>query len=163
MPRRKTQPAPVAPVVAEFTILDIIVRGIVPCGPAMFNHTQLEGVPLRRMLTNKPRGLEIFEVFGDSMVDAGIHGGDQIICDCLRSHRKGDIIVVRSEHNEYTCKRWTGRSLQSESNGTLVELAPDCEWEVLGVVIGVYKDMQTVEMLMKELARLQREVEVLKK
>ena len=143
-------------------MLDIIVQGIVPCGPAMFHYTQLEGVSLRRTLTNKPGSLEAFEVVGESMIDAGIHTGDQIICDCLRSHVKGDIVVVRSECNEYSCKRWNGSRLQGESNGVLTEIAPDCQWEVLGVVINVCKDMTVMDKLMRELVRLRGEVEMLK-
>lgn len=162
MARRRTQPAAVIPLASSDSILDIIVQGPVPCGPAMFNYSQLDGVPLRRMLTNKPGSLEAFEVIGTSMSDAGIEPGDQIICDCLREPVKGDIVVVRSEHNEYSCKRWNGSRLQGESNGILTEIAPDCQWEVLGVVISVCKDMQTVDMLMKEVARLRGEVEKLK-
>lgn len=162
MARRRTQPVGIMPLPASGGILDIIVQGVVPCGPAMFNYTQLDGLPLRRTLTNKPGSLEAFEVTGDSMSDAGLHAGDQIICDCLREHRKGDIVVVRSDHNEYSCKRWTGSRLQGESEGVLTELAPDCQWDVLGVVISVCKDMPTMDNLMKELVRLRGEVEMLK-
>lgn len=162
MPRRRTQPTAVRPLPAYESILDIVVQGTVPCGPAMFNYTQLEGISLRRTLTNKPGSLEAFEVVGDSMTDAGIHAGDQIICDCLRNHRNNDIVVIRSEHNEYTCKRWTGSRLQSEQNGILTEIAPGCQWEVLGVVVHVCKDMRVMDELMKELVRLRGEVEQLK-
>ncbi|MCC7439207.1 MAG: hypothetical protein IT211_12000 [Armatimonadetes bacterium] len=52
--------------------------------------------------------------------------------------------------------------LQGESDGILTELAPDCQWNVLGVVIIVCKDVRVMDDLMKELVQLRGEVEMLK-
>lgn len=149
----------VAVVPLPHSMLDIPIYGSAPCGPACFDHTQIGGVPLREALATGD--LFGFIAVGDSMSDAGILSGDYLVCNADTTPKRGRLVVVRSDHNEYMCKRWTGKSLQSERGGILEEIAPDRDWSLLGPVIQVMRDQREDEKRYRRMLKAEARVTML--
>ncbi|MBL7987928.1 MAG: S24 family peptidase [Chlorobi bacterium] len=121
----------------------------------MFSYSQLDGVRLREVMG---KGKVIgFTVEGDSMAGEGIQPGDFIICDYEAEPRRGSSVVVRSDHNEYMCKMWDGKYLQSVRESVLEEIAPDRDWSFVAVVEGVIRSSKKVAREHKRVQRIEED------
>lgn len=151
---RKPQSATVEPL--PNSILDIPVMGSVPCGPSTFDYPQFGGVQLQKALGKGT--ISGFTVTGGSMSDAGITPRDILICHHDLAPQIGSVVVVRSEHNEYTCKRWNGKRLQGESGGGIQGITSDCDWSFVGRVEHIIKPVLDVDQDAKRLRRAEEKV-----
>ncbi|GBG95076.1 LexA repressor [Ligilactobacillus salitolerans] len=86
--------------------------------------------------------LFMLTIRGESMINAGILDGDEVIVRQQRSADNGDIIIAMTEDNEATCKRFFKEAdhfrLQPE-NDTMQPIILD-NVTVLGKVVGLYRD-----------------------
>lgn len=155
---RKPQSATVEPL--PHAILDIPIMGSVPCGPSTFDYPQFGGVQLQKALGKGT--ISGFTVTGGSMRDAGITPRDILICHHDLSPKSGSVVVTRSEHNEYMCKRWNGKQLQGESGGGIQGITSDCDWSFIGRVEYVIKPILDVDQDAKRLRRAEEKVVELK-
>ena len=78
---------------------------------------------------------------GESMVNAGILDGDEVIVRKQRFADNGDIIIAMTAENEATCKRFFKEKdhirLQPENDNMAPIILPDVT--VLGKVVGLYR------------------------
>ena len=79
---------------------------------------------------------------GESMINAGILDGDQVIVRKQSSARNGEIVIAMTADDEATCKRFYKEAnhfrLQPE-NDLLEPIILD-EVTILGVVVGLYRN-----------------------
>ena len=84
----------------------------------------------------------MLNIRGESMIQAGILNGDQVIVRKQTSADNGDIVIAMTEENEATCKRFFKESdhirLQPE-NDTMAPIILD-NVSILGRVVGLYRD-----------------------
>lgn len=82
--------------------------GSIPCGAAQTEEESIrEYISLPVSLFGKGR-FYILEASGDSMVDAGIDDGDQVVIQKDCNAEVGDIVVALTENNESTLKVFGG-------------------------------------------------------
>lgn len=78
---------------------------------------------------------------GESMIEAGIYDGDQVIVRQQQTADNGDIIVAMTEDNEATVKRFFREKdyirLQPENSSMEPIILENCT--ILGKVIGVFR------------------------
>ncbi|GGE52574.1 LexA repressor [Pullulanibacillus camelliae] len=83
----------------------------------------------------------ILNVVGDSMINAGILSGDQVIVRSQQSADNGEIVVAMTEEDEATIKRFFKEKdhirLQPENPNMAPIIVKNCI--ILGKVIGVYR------------------------
>lgn len=81
------------------------------------------------------------KVKGDSMVDAGIHDGDVVICRRARTAHKGDIVVAQTDEGEATLKYWYPEAHRVRLQPANKRMKPiySRSAQVLGTVIGVVR------------------------
>jgi repressor LexA len=87
------------------------------------------------------RDVYALRVFGDSMIDAGIHDGDVVIVERREFARDGEMVVAITDDEEATLKRLyrEGRRFRLQpANPSLQPLVVDSV-RVRGVVIGVVR------------------------
>lgn len=76
----------------------------VPCGTPAPIFSQVQGKLLSEYLSRNPKMTFLFEVTGDSMVNAGIHAGDVVVVDCRLEAQHGNIVLAEV-NGEITLKR----------------------------------------------------------
>ena len=85
----------------------------------------------------------MLNIRGESMIDAGILDGDQVIVRKQSAADNGDIVIAMTEDDEATCKRFYKEDgyfrLQPE-NETMDPIILD-NVVILGKVIVLYRDM----------------------
>lgn len=85
----------------------------------------------------------ILNVKGDSMINAGIHNGDQIFVNCCNTASNGDMVVALVEDSA-TVKRFYKENghirLQPENDFMDPIILDDCQ--ILGKVFGVFRLMK---------------------
>ncbi len=92
-----------------------------------------------------PKNEEIFtlNVSGESMINAGIFDNDIVIVKRRKTAKNGDIVVVLTEDNETTLKRFYKENgyfrLQPE-NDTMDPIILN-KVEILGIAIGLYRKL----------------------
>lgn len=92
-------------------------------------------------LISKPSKTVLIKVKGDSMIDAGIHEGDQVVVEKRGSASVGDIVVAIVD-NEFTLKRLhkeRGRFVLKPENKAYPVIRPKGELEIFGVVVGLFR------------------------
>jgi repressor LexA len=81
-------------------------------------------------------------ISGESMINAGILDGDQIIIRKQDIARNGDIVVAMTDDDEATCKRFFKEKdhirLQPENDFLEPILLPNVK--ILGLVVGLYRN-----------------------
>lgn len=81
---------------------------------------------------------------GESMIEAGIFDGDQVIVRQQQTANNGDIIVAMTEDNEATVKRFFREEnfirLQPENSSMEPIILQNCT--ILGKVVGVFRTIQ---------------------
>ncbi len=101
-----------------------------------YRQTQID---LNEVLIKDKANTYILSVSGDSMRDAGICDGDEIICDRSISPRPGKIVVAEID-GEFTVKEF---AIDSRGNGWLlpknpayepIAIHPESDFRIFGVV-----------------------------
>jgi repressor LexA len=109
--------------------------------------TALENIdgyfPLPTQYSIYEGNLFILEVYGDSMIEAGILNGDYIVVKKQNTAINGEIVVAMTEEDEATVKRFykekTHFRLQPE-NSAMAPILVDSV-TILGKVIGVFRHL----------------------
>ena len=87
--------------------------------------------------------LFMLSIRGESMINAGILDGDQVIVRKQSSANNGEIVIAMTEENEATCKRFFKEDgyyrLQPE-NDTMDPIILE-NVTILGKVVGLYRDL----------------------
>lgn len=94
-----------------------------------------------RYLIDKPSETLLFEVRGDSMIDAGIHEGDFVVIERTRTPIVGDTVLALVD-NAQTLKILAedagGRFLQP-ANPAYQPIRPTFALEIQGVMVGLFR------------------------
>lgn len=97
--------------------------------------------PLPPNLKQESESLFMLTIRGESMIDAGIFDGDEVIVRKQSSANNGDIVIALTNEDEATCKRFYKEDryyrLQPE-NETMDAIILD-EVSILGKVVGLYR------------------------
>ncbi len=92
-----------------------------------------------------PANQQVFmlNVQGDSMINAGIHDGDQIIVQQQKDASNGDIVVAMLDEHEVTVKRFFKESdyIRLQPENDLLEPIIAKDVMVIGKVIGLFRTM----------------------
>lgn len=125
------------------TLNEIPVIGTVTAGmPILTVEETTDYFPLPPNLSDA-NDLFMLNIRGESMIDAGILDGDQVIVRKQSAADNGDIVIAMTEDDEATCKRFYKEDgyfrLQPE-NETMDPIILD-NVVILGKVIGLYRDM----------------------
>lgn len=92
-----------------------------------------------------PANQQVFmlNVQGDSMINAGIHDGDQIIVQQQTDASNGDIVVAMLDEHEVTVKRFFKESdyIRLQPENDLLEPIIAKDVMVIGKVIGLFRTM----------------------
>ncbi|MDF7668189.1 transcriptional repressor LexA [Lactobacillus sp. ESL0703] len=122
---------------------EIPVVGIVTAGQPILAVEDVEDYfPLPPDLANDAGDLFMLKVHGESMINAGILDGDNVIVRKQSSAINGEIVVAMTEENEATVKRFYKEKdhyrLQPE-NDTMAPIILD-QVQILGKVVGLYRN-----------------------
>ena len=125
------------------TLNEIPVIGTVTAGmPILTVEETTDYFPLPPNLSDA-NDLFMLNIRGESMIDAGILDGDQVIVRKQSAADNGDIVIAMTEDDEATCKRFYKEDgyfrLQPE-NETMDPIILD-NVVILRKVIGLYRDM----------------------
>lgn len=92
-----------------------------------------------------PKNEEIFtlNVWGESMINAGILDGDIVVVKKANTAKNGQIVVAMNEENEVTLKRFFKETdhvrLQPENDTMAPIILPNAT--ILGIAIGLYRNI----------------------
>ncbi|WEV38084.1 transcriptional repressor LexA [Lactobacillus sp. ESL0680] len=122
---------------------EIPVVGVVTAGQPILAVEDVEDYfPLPPDLANDAGDLFMLKVHGESMINAGILDGDNVIVRKQSSAINGEIVVAMTEENEATVKRFYKEKdhyrLQPE-NDTMAPIILD-QVQILGKVVGLYRN-----------------------
>lgn len=124
-------------------------------GLPMFNSVQaglptaeeemlIDHVDLNDYLIPRPEKTVLINVRGDSMIDAGIHEGDQVVVEVGSSVNVGDITVAIVD-GDYTVKYFDktkdGKIILQPGNPNYQPIIPQNELKIFGKVIAVVRKM----------------------
>lgn len=123
---------------------DVIpLLGIVTAGtPILAVEEATDYFPVPPHLKTEEHALFMLTIRGNSMINAGILDGDQVIVRKQNTAIDGDIIIALTEENEATCKRFFKEKQQ-------IRLQPENDsfepiflsnLTILGKVVGLYRD-----------------------
>jgi len=97
--------------------------------------------PIPPNLTTQDGQLFMLTIRGESMINAGILDGDQVIVRKQTSAENGDIVIAMTEEEEATCKRFYKEKdhirLQPENDFMEPIILPIVK--ILGQVVGLYR------------------------
>ncbi len=122
---------------------NIPVLGTVTAGePILAVEDASDYFPLPPGLKYEADRLFMLKIKGESMINAGILDGDQVIVRKQASANNGDIVIAMNEENEATCKRFFKENgyyrLQPE-NDTMAPIILK-KASILGKVVGLYRN-----------------------
>lgn len=120
----------------------IPMLGIVTAGePILAVEDASDFFPIPPDLANSSGSLFMLTIRGESMINAGILDGDQVIVRKQSSAQNGDIVIAMTDEDEATCKRFF-----KEKN--YIRLQPENDYmdpiilndvTILGQVVGLYR------------------------
>lgn len=121
----------------ERAIADTVRAGL----PASANDRTHESISIDRYLIDKPSETELFQVRGDSMIEAGIHEGDFVVIERRAAARPGEIVLA------YVDGEFTLKTLARDAQGYWLEAAnpayapirPREGLEIHGVMVGLFR------------------------
>lgn len=123
--------------------LTIPLMGIIKAGsPTDPMETPTEPLTLDTLLVSHPDRSFALRVSGDSMIDAGIHGGDLAIIEKARFPKNGDIVAafVDSEVTlKYFEKNAAGTIRLMPANPLYRPITPKRELSIMGVVVSIIR------------------------
>lgn len=121
----------------------IPVIGVVAAGhPILVVQDIDEYFPLPPDLENDAGELFMLKIHGESMINAGILNGDNVIVKKQNTANNGEIVVAMTDENEATVKRFYKEKdhyrLQPENDTMAPIILP--EVTILGKVVGLYRN-----------------------
>lgn len=121
----------------------IPVVGVVSAGhPILAVQDIDEYFPLPPDLENDAGELFMLKIHGESMINAGILNGDNVIVKKQNTANNGEIVVAMTDENEATVKRFYKEKdhyrLQPENDTMAPIILP--EVTILGKVVGLYRN-----------------------
>ncbi|MCC4043580.1 transcriptional repressor LexA [Enterococcus gallinarum] len=122
----------------------IPMLGIVTAGePILAVEDASDFFPIPPDLANSTGSLFMLTIRGESMINAGILDGDQVIVRKQQSAQNGDIVIAMTDEDEATCKRFFKEQdhirLQPENDYLEPIILPDVT--ILGLVVGLYRHL----------------------
>ena len=116
--------------------------GVVTAGePILAVEDATDTFPIPPNLESEERPLFMLTIRGESMIDAGILDGDNVIVRKQNTASNGEIVIAMTAENEATCKRFFKETdhyrLQPE-NETMDPIILN-EVSILGKVVGLYR------------------------
>lgn len=122
---------------------EIPVVGVVAAGQPILAVQDIdEYFPLPPDLENAAGELFMLKIHGESMINAGILNGDNVIVRKQTSANNGEIVVAMTEDNEATVKRFYKEKghyrLQPENDTMDPIILPKVS--ILGKVVGLYRN-----------------------
>ena len=117
--------------------------GVVTAGEPIFAVEEASDFfPLPPDLRTEENALFMLTIRGESMINAGILDGDQVIVRKQSNANNGDIVIAMTDEDEATCKRFFREvdhiRLQPE-NDALAPILLD-NVTILGKVVGLYRN-----------------------
>ena len=99
--------------------------------------------PLPTHLIPSNHNVFMLNVHGDSMINAGIYDGDQIIVQQQQDAINGDIVVAMIDNHEVTVKRFFKESgyIRLQPENDLLEPIIAKNVTIIGKVIGLFRNM----------------------
>lgn len=121
----------------------IPLLGVVTAGePILAVEEATDFFPVPPEYENDSSNLFMLTIRGESMINAGILSGDQVIVRKQSTADNGTIVIAMTDENEATCKRFYRESdhirLQPE-NDTMAPIILD-NVTILGKVVGLFRD-----------------------
>lgn len=121
----------------------IPVVGVVAAGQPILAVQDIdEYFPLPPDLENDACELFMLKIHGESMINAGILNGDNVIVKNQNTANNGEIVVAMTDENEATVKRFYKEKdhyrLQPENDTMAPIILP--EVTILGKVVGLYRN-----------------------
>ena len=121
----------------------IPMLGVVTAGePILAVEEASDFFPLPHDLRTEENALFMLTIRGESMINAGILDGDQVIVRKQSNANNGDIVIAMTDEDEATCKRFFREvdhiRLQPE-NDALAPILLD-NVTILGKVVGLYRN-----------------------
>ncbi|MDN6024129.1 MAG: transcriptional repressor LexA, partial [Lactobacillus sp.] len=121
----------------------IPVAGVVAAGQPILAVQDIdEYFPLPPDLENDAGELFMLKIHGESMINAGILNGDNVIVKKQNTANNGEIVVAMTDENEATVKRFYKEKdhyrLQPENDTMAPIILP--EVTILGKVVGLYRN-----------------------
>ncbi|MBF7119606.1 transcriptional repressor LexA [Pediococcus pentosaceus] len=121
----------------------IPLLGVVTAGePILAVEEATDFFPVPPEYENDSSNLFMLTIRGESMINAGILSGDQVIVRKQSTANNGTIVIAMTDENEATCKRFYRESdhirLQPE-NDTMAPIILD-NVTILGKVVGLFRD-----------------------
>ena len=122
----------------------IPMLGVVTAGePILAVEDASDFFPIPPDLANRTGSLFMLTIRGESMINAGILDGDQVIVRKQQSAQNGDIVIAMTDEDEATCKRFYKEKnyirLQPENDYLEPIILPDVT--ILGLVVGLYRHL----------------------
>lgn len=112
--------------------------------PTAEEETLIDHVDLNDYLIPRPEKTVLINVRGDSMIDAGIHEGDQVIVEVGSPVNVGDITVAIVD-GDYTVKYFDktkdGKIVLQPGNPNYQPIVPQNELKIFGKVTGVVRKL----------------------
>jgi len=136
----KTTPAAIeSPTVVQVPIVGKVTAGT----PIEAINNSNDLFPLPAHLIPAHGTIFMLTVQGDSMINAGIHDGDQIIVKEQKTATNGDIVVAMLNNNEVTVKRFyrEGDRIRLQPENDLLEPIILQEVTIVGKVTGLFRTM----------------------
>lgn len=120
----------------------IPLLGVVTAGePILAVEDASDFFPIPPNLINDSGQLFMLTIRGESMINAGILDGDQVIIRKQDIARNGDIVIAMTDDDEATCKRFYKENnyirLQPENDFMEPIILPNVK--ILGLVVGLYR------------------------
>ena len=122
----------------------IPMLGVVTAGePILAVEDASDFFPIPPDLANSTGSLFMLTIRGESMINAGILDGDQVIVRKQQSAQNGDIVIAMTDEDEATCKRFFKEQdhirLQPENDYQEPIILPDVT--ILRLVVGLYRHL----------------------
>ncbi len=120
----------------------IPLLGVVTAGePILAVEEATDFFPVPPEYENDSSNLFMLTIRGESMINAGILSGDQVIVRKQSTADNGTIVIAMTDENEATCKRFFKEPdhyrLQPENDTMDPIIVEDCD--ILGKVFGVFR------------------------
>ncbi|MBP1044142.1 transcriptional repressor LexA [Vagococcus sp. BWB3-3] len=121
----------------------IPILGTVTAGePILAVEEALDFFPIPPDLKYEDNSLFMLTIRGESMINAGILDGDQVIVKKQSSASNGEIVIAMTDEDEATCKRFYKEKdhfrLQPENDSLEPIILPNVS--ILGKVVGLYRN-----------------------
>lgn len=120
----------------------IPLLGVVTAGePILAYEEATDFFPIPSDLELERGNLFMLTISGDSMIEAGIYDGDQVIVRKQHSASNGDIVIAMTDEDEATCKRFYKESdhIRLQPENERLEPIILNNVTILGKVISLYR------------------------